>query len=77
MSGFDSFVKCVPAGMILASVFLTACSTPHVVKLKDGREFISTGQPDYDDDTGFYEFKTPDGREMELNRDLIESIHSK
>ena len=72
-----SFRACISAGMILASIFMTACSTPHTIKLKDGREYISVGKPDYENDTGFYEFRTPGGKEMELNRDLIESIDSK
>ena len=73
MSVFQS----IRAGMVLTSVFITACSTPHVVTLKDGREFTSTGRPDYDEDSGFYGFRTASGEEMEFNRDLIESIHSK
>ncbi len=61
----------------LALVFLVGCSTPHVIKLKDGREFVATGNPAYDEESGFYEFRTIDGKNIELNKDLIESIHSK
>ena len=59
---------------VVTTGLLSGCASPHVIKLKDGREFISTDYPDYDKASGFYMFTTKDGQSMEMNRDQIESI---
>ena len=65
-------------GLLSAFLLLLAgCSTPHVIKLQDGREIITKGAPGFDKASGFYEFETVDGRNMELNRDMVESIQKR
>ena len=59
---------------LLCTGILSGCATPQLIRLKDGREYVSTNYPQYDKESGFYTFTTRDGQSMEMNRDQIESI---
>lgn len=60
--------------LALGLVALTGCSSPSVITLNDGREIQSQDVPDYDDDTGFYEFEQLDGKRTRVNKDQIRSV---
>ncbi|MCK5895101.1 MAG: YgdI/YgdR family lipoprotein [Endozoicomonadaceae bacterium] len=64
---------------ILVCLILGGCSSsPHLIKLNDGREIATLDMPSYDDNTGFYHFKVAaTGEEMQLNQTLIEFIVKK
>ncbi|CAE6926998.1 MULTISPECIES: YgdI/YgdR family lipoprotein [Pseudomonas] len=62
------------AVLALGLVALTGCSSPSVITLNDGREIQSLDVPDYDDDTGFYEFEQLDGKRTRVNKDQIRSV---
>lgn len=55
-------------------VTLAGCSTPSVITLNDGREIQTTDRPDFDDDTGFYEFEQLDGKRTKVNKDQVRTV---
>lgn len=57
-----------------ASVLLAGCSTPHTISLKDGSEIETADRPEYNEDSGFYEYETPAGVNKQLNKDEIKQI---
>ncbi|HEY8331221.1 MAG TPA: YgdI/YgdR family lipoprotein [Pseudomonas sp.] len=62
------------ATLMLCIGLLAGCSTPAAITLKDGRELQSLDTPEFDEDSGFYEFKQPDGKLTRLNKDEVRSI---
>ncbi|WP_211824905.1 YgdI/YgdR family lipoprotein [Kistimonas asteriae] len=74
---FRPLTGLVPPAVMLACLVVSGCSSPHVIKMNDGREIITRGMPHYDEDSGFYQFTTVAGENMQLNRNLIESITKK
>ncbi len=64
---FISLVSCsVPA--------MFASTTPHRIKLKDGREVPCEGAPQYQEKTGYYLYRTPDKREAVIRADDVATI---
>ncbi|MCB2183601.1 MAG: YgdI/YgdR family lipoprotein [Desulfobulbaceae bacterium] len=60
---------------ILFCIFgLAACSTPHVMMLKDGRVIELADEPDFDSDTGFYEYETAKGKKVRINKNEVVEI---
>ena len=59
--------------IILISLIFLGCSTTYTVRTKDGREYISQGEPDLTDDK-FIKFETKAGRKMLLKQDEVSSI---
>ncbi|UCJ16127.1 YgdI/YgdR family lipoprotein [Pseudomonas sp. MM211] len=55
-------------------VTLVGCSTPSVITLNDGREIQTVDRPDFDDDTGFYEFEQLDGKRTKVNKDQVRTV---
>ncbi|TBU77240.1 YgdI/YgdR family lipoprotein [Pseudomonas daroniae] len=55
-------------------VTLAGCSTPSVITLNDGREIQTVDRPDFDDDTGFYEFEQLDGKRTKVNKDQVRTV---
>ncbi|MCY1242712.1 hypothetical protein D9M72_556940 [compost metagenome] len=53
---------------------LAGCSSPTVITLNDGREIQAVDNPDYDEDTGFYEFEQLDGKHAKVNKDQVRTI---
>ena len=65
----------------LAALMLTAglaalagCASPTVITLNDGREIQATDTPQYDEDSGFYQFKQLDGKETRINKDQVRTV---
>lgn len=71
--------KTIAALFLAASLgILAGCSsTPSVITLKDGRELLSVDTPKLDNETGFYYFTQPDGKETGVNKEEIHSIESR
>ncbi len=57
-----------------AMVTLMACSTPHVIRTKDGREYHSVAHPEFLRKDGYIKFRTKEGREVLLKEDEVSSI---
>ncbi|WP_447747994.1 YgdI/YgdR family lipoprotein [Pseudomonas nicosulfuronedens] len=53
---------------------LAGCSTPSVITLNDGREIQSVDKPQYDDESGFYEFEQLDGKTARVNKDQVRTV---
>jgi len=54
-------------------VTLLGCSTPYIIRTKDGREFHSVAKPNMTDDR-YIKFLTKEGREVLLKQDEVSSI---
>ena len=53
---------------------LAGCASPTVITLNDGREIQAVDTPEYDEDTGFYEFEQLDGKETRVNKDQVRTV---
>lgn len=60
--------------LALGLVTLAGCSTPSVITLNDGREIQTVDRPDFNDDTGFYEFEQLDGKRTKVNKDQVRTV---
>lgn len=49
------------------------CSSPSVITRDDGRQEVTPDEPEYDKDSGFYEYER-DGRKTRVNKDRVEKI---
>jgi hypothetical protein len=71
--------------LILPAISLVSCSmpdmfassTPHKIKLKDGREVPCQGAPQYQEKTGYYRYRTPDKRDAVIRADDVAAISEK
>lgn len=71
--------------LLLPVVSLVSCSmpdmfastTPHKIKLKDGREVPCEGAPQYQEKTGYYRYRTPDKRDAVIRADDVATIVEK
>ncbi len=71
--------------LILPAISLVSCSmpdmfastTPHKIKLKDGREVPCEGAPHYQEKTGYYRYRTPDKRDAVIRADDVAAISEK
>lgn len=52
-------------------------TTPHTIKLKDGREVRCAGEPQYQEKTGYYRYRTPDKRDAVIRADDVADILEK
>jgi hypothetical protein len=50
------------------------CATPYVIRLKNGEIVETRDEPDFDTDSGFYEFEDSFGRRVRMNKDEISSM---
>lgn len=53
---------------------LAGCSSPSIITLNDGRELQTLDEPQFNPDTGFYEYEQLDGKRTHLNKDQVRSI---
>lgn len=60
--------------LALGLVALAGCASPSVITLNDGREIQTVDQPDYDEDSGFYEFEQLDGKRAKVNKDQVRTV---
>ena len=66
-----------PLSSFLALPNMFASSTPHQIKLKDGREVPCEGAPKYQEKTGYYRYRTPDKRDGVIRADDVVTIVEK
>jgi len=52
---------------------LAACSSPSVVTKNNGQQVVTPDEPEYNDDTGFYEYEK-DGKKVQVNKDRVDNI---
>ncbi|MBH3427377.1 MAG: YgdI/YgdR family lipoprotein [Pseudomonas sp.] len=53
---------------------LAGCASPTVITLNDGREIQAVDTPQYDDESGFYEFEQLDGKQTRINKDQVRTV---
>lgn len=53
---------------------LVGCSTPSVITLTDGSQIQTTDVPEFDADSGFYEFEQLDGKPAKVNKDQVITV---
>lgn len=81
----DSFFYChtilysmSPARSLLASaaVLLTSCGSSDTwrISLKDGRQFLCDGEPEYQEKTGYYRYRTFQERDALIRADEVVQI---
>lgn len=67
--------RTIPALLLaLGLVTLAGCASPSVITLNDGREIQTVDRPDYDDESGFYEFEQLDGKRAKVNKDQVRTV---
>ncbi|MDA7087756.1 YgdI/YgdR family lipoprotein [Pseudomonas sp. SA3-5] len=67
--------RILPACLLaLGLAALAGCASPSVITLNDGREIQTLNTPDFDDDSGFYEFEQLDGNRAKVNKDQVRTI---
>jgi len=59
---------------LFALMALVACSTPYRMMLKDGTVVEMAGEPEFDKDTGFYEYQALDGKNVRVNKEQVVEI---
>ena len=53
---------------------LAGCSTPSVITLNDGTQIQTMDVPEFDEDSGFYEFEQLDGKPTRVNKDQVITV---
>jgi hypothetical protein len=68
--------RTLPAAFLLALgiATLAGCASPTVITLNDGREIQAVDTPQYDEDSGFYEFEQLDGKQTRINKDQVRTV---
>ncbi|MBU1330182.1 MAG: YgdI/YgdR family lipoprotein [Gammaproteobacteria bacterium] len=67
--------RIIPACLLaLGLATLVGCASPTVITLNDGREIQAVDTPDYDDESGFYEFEQLDGKRSKVNKDQVRTV---
>ena len=67
--------RIIPALLLtLGLVVLTGCASPTVITLNDGREIQTIDEPNFDEDSGFYEFEQLDGKRAKVNKDQVRTV---
>lgn len=59
--------------IILISLTFLGCGTTYTIRTKDGKEYISQGEPDLTNDK-FIKFETTAGRKVLIKQDEISSM---
>ena len=62
--------------LLLSLSFLTGCSTPSVITLKDGSRIVARDVPRMNQD-GFYEYRAADGTDSSVNGAEVLKIEKK
>ncbi|MCO7571140.1 YgdI/YgdR family lipoprotein [Pseudomonas chlororaphis] len=60
--------------LALGLTALAGCASPSVITLNDGREIQAVDTPQYDKDSGFYEFEQLDGKRTRINKDQVRTV---
>ncbi len=65
-----AFVRVISSIVLILS--LPACGSPtYRISLKDGREFLSSGKPEYQEKTGYYQYENLHGRDALVRADEV------
>lgn len=59
--------------IILVSLVFLGCSSTYTIRTKDGKEYVSQGEPDLTDDQ-FVKFETTAGRKVLIKQDEVSTI---
>ncbi|MBA1278428.1 MULTISPECIES: YgdI/YgdR family lipoprotein [Pseudomonadaceae] len=60
--------------LLVGLTLLAGCSNPSVITLNDGREIQTLDHPHYDDEAGFYEYESIDGKPGRVNKDQVRTV---
>jgi protein-tyrosine phosphatase len=62
--------------VVILLLMVSACSTnkKYIITLRDGRQFMSQDQPQFQDKTGYFRYKNPQNRSALLRADEVLSI---
>ncbi|MCF6752296.1 YgdI/YgdR family lipoprotein [Pseudomonas stutzeri] len=67
--------RIIPALLVIVGLgTLTGCANPSVITLNDGREIQTLDHPEYDDESGFYEYEQLDGNPGKVNKDQVRTV---
>ena len=67
--------RTLPAVLLsLSLAALGGCASPAVITLNDGREIQTLDRPDFDDESGFYEYEGLDGKPGKVNKDQVRTV---
>jgi major membrane immunogen (membrane-anchored lipoprotein) len=67
--------RIIPALLLtLGLAALVGCASPSVITLNDGREIQTVDEPQFDDNSGFYEFEQLDGKRAKVNKDQVRTV---
>ncbi|MEE4572446.1 YgdI/YgdR family lipoprotein [Pseudomonas alliivorans] len=63
--------------VVAASFMLSGCSTPSVVTLQDGTQYITKDAPKTKSRDGFYEFEDISGKTIRIKADEVATVRPK
>ncbi|KGK83432.1 YgdI/YgdR family lipoprotein [Pseudomonas stutzeri] len=67
--------RIIPALLVTVGLgALTGCANPSVITLNDGREIQTLDHPEYDEESGFYEYEQLDGNPGKVNKDQVRTV---
>ncbi|GLK90667.1 YgdI/YgdR family lipoprotein [Pseudomonas turukhanskensis] len=68
-------LRTIPAlALAFGLAALAGCASPSVITLNDGREIQTVDEPEYDSDSGFYQFEQLDGKRTKVNKDQVRTV---
>ena len=68
-------IKTLSLPLVTAALLaLTGCSTPTVVTLQNGTQYLTTDMPDFKSKDGFYEFEDISGKTVRVNAKEVATI---
>lgn len=76
MNAMCRLLLLLPAALLVSCSMpdLLISSAPHKIKLKDGSEVLCNGQPEYQEKTGYYRYRTPQKRDGLIRADEVVTI---
>ncbi|EIK52452.1 putative lipoprotein [Stutzerimonas stutzeri TS44] len=67
--------RIIPALLVILGLgALTGCANPSVITLNDGREIQTLDRPEYDEESGFYEYEQLNGNPGKVNKDQVRTV---
>ncbi|MBD8188172.1 MULTISPECIES: YgdI/YgdR family lipoprotein [Pseudomonas syringae group] len=69
-----NFKLLVLPAVVAASLMLSGCSTPSVVTLQDGTQYITKDAPKTKSRDGFYEFEDISGKTIRIKADEVATV---
>lgn len=68
-----AFIRLLIAAVLVTT--LAACGSPtYRISLKDGRDFLSKGKPEFQKKTGYYQYENLSGRDALVRADEVLTI---